>query len=269
MISKKKVVVVIPVYSASPSSYELISFAQCFRVLNNHDIVVIAPKGLNLDAYKKVVAQFRVKSIDARWQSSLLNYNKLKLSRFFYKLFSGYEFLLTYELDAFVFSDELPKWCDRPYDYIGAPWFEGHDKPGDAIVGVGNSGFSLRRVEPVKKIISKMYLFAISHNARPVGLTGRIKLFIFKMLSLTGENYSIQRFQSLFEDHFLCEVAVKKNPDFRIAPIAEAMQFAFETKPEILYELNGEQLPMGCHAWWRYNLEFWKPHIERFGYTLN
>jgi hypothetical protein len=265
----KQVLVVIPIHTASPSNFELISFTQCFRILSNHDIIVIAPEGLDLTKYKIVVKDFRVRFINPKWQSSVLNYNKLKLSRFFYDLFSGYEFLLTYELDSFVFKDELTQWCSKPYDYIGAPWFIGHDHPTDELLGVGNSGFSLRRIGAIKKIINKMYLYGINNDQVKNGWAGTMKLVLFKLLSLRGENYSIQRFTSLFEDHFLCDVAVKKNPGFKIAPISEAMQFAFETRPEILYEMNSRQLPMGCHAWWRYNLEFWKPHIERFGYTLN
>jgi hypothetical protein len=263
------VVVVVPVHSALPSAHELISFTQCFRVLKNHDIIVVAPMGLDLSVYKKAVPGFITKFIAPGWQSSLLNYNKLKLSRYLYSLFNDYEFLLTYELDAFVFTDELDAWCRMPYDYIGAPWFKGHDRPTKELYGVGNSGFSLRRIGAVKKVLRKMYMYSIAHekhNSNPV--KDGLKSGLFKLLSAGRENYSIQRFTSLYEDHFLCEVAAKKNPGFRIAPIAEAMKFSFETNPELLYNMNEQKLPMGCHAWDRYNLDFWRPHIERFGYTL-
>jgi hypothetical protein len=103
---KNKVVVVIPIHSENPSNYELISFTQCFRILGNHPIVVIAPYGLSLRNYKKIIPDFKTHFIDPKWQSSKLNYNKLKLSNYFYSIFREYEFLLTYELDAFVFVEE-------------------------------------------------------------------------------------------------------------------------------------------------------------------
>lgn len=266
---KSTVCVVIPVHKHKPSGYERISFEQCFRILGQHDIVVLSPQGLDLSEYKAVVPNFNVRFINPQWQSSLLNYNKLKLSRYFYRLFQQYQFLLTYELDAFVFRDELEYWCNKGYDYIGAPWFVGHDKPGEELSGVGNSGFSLRRVAAVKPLLQKMYLHSnlfVKQETKPV--LDAVKQAALRLLSLGRENYSIQRFPSLFEDHFLCEVAAKKNPAFQIAPVQEAIGFAFETRPELLYQMNRQQLPMGCHAWWRYNLDFWKPHIEAFGYKL-
>lgn len=263
-------VVVVPVHSESPSAYELISFAQCFSVLKYRDIVVIAPEGLNLSEYNKCIPEFNTRFIDRRWQSSVLNYNKLKLSRYFYRLFKDYEFLLTYELDAFVFRDELDEWCEMPYDYIGAPWFIGYDQPTKEFLGVGNSGFSLRRIEAVVKLLDQMYDSGKSFQAQKQNtIKIKAKLGLFKLLSLGRENYSIQRFTSLYEDQFLCGVAAKINTEFRIAPINDAMRFSFETNPEFLFEANDRQLPMGCHAWWRYNLAFWKPHIESFGYSLN
>ena len=49
----------------------------------------------------------------------------------------------------------------------------------------------------------------------------------------------------------------------------DAIPFAFEAKPKYLYKINQNKLPMGCHAWYRYNLEFWRPFIEGFGYKFN
>ena len=30
--------------------------------------------------------------------------------------------MLIYQLDAYVFKDELLNWANKGYDYIGAPW---------------------------------------------------------------------------------------------------------------------------------------------------
>ena len=43
----------------------------------------------------------------------------------------------------------------------------------------------------------------------------------------------------------------------------EAIAFSFELSPSYLYKLNGNYLPFGCHAWYKYEYEnFWKQHIN-------
>ncbi|AOZ98518.1 DUF5672 family protein [Flavobacterium commune] len=268
--NNKKVVVVIPIHSETPSKLELISFQQCYKVLGKHPIRILAPEGLNLNKYKAVVPVFEVVFIDPIWQSSVEKYNKLKLSQFFYKLFADYEFLLTYELDAFVFKDELLHWCNKAYDYIGAPWFVGFDNPTDEFLGVGNSGFSLRNVKVMQRAIKKIYIKESAYHT--FGKTNKLAFKLSTWLNYLriywGENYTIQLGIHKNEDAFIAEIFTKEIKDFKIAPIEEALQFAFEVKPEYLYEINHEKLPMGCHAWWKYNFEFWKPFMQVEGYML-
>ena len=267
----KKVVVVIPVYNENPSAFELISFQQCFKILSKHAIKIIAPIGLNISKYQEVVPSFETVFIDSKWQSSIVNYNKLKLSQYFYKLFDTYQFLLTYELDAFVFKDELLDWCNKGYDYIGSPWFVGYSNPTNEFLGVGNSGFSLRNIKAMKQAIRKVYIkegacFFFGKSNR---ITLKLSTLFNYFLIYFGENYTIQKAAHINEDAFIAQIIAKKIKDFKIAPIKEAIQFGFETKPKYLYKINENRLPMGCHAWWKYNLEFWKPFIENFGYKID
>ena len=51
------------------------------------------------------------------------SYSKLLLSSKFYERFSDYDYMLIYQLDCLIFSNDLKKWTDLNYDYIGAPWF--------------------------------------------------------------------------------------------------------------------------------------------------
>lgn len=271
-MNKQLVVVVIPIHSENPTPYELISFRQCFKVLSKYDIVVIAPNGLSLQKYREQVVTFRVLYIDSSWLSSILKYNKLKLSNFFYSLFKDYNYLLTYELDAFVFKDELTEWCNKGYDYIGAPWFDGYTSPTleNKIVGVGNSGFSLRNIYTIRGILKHFYFYNPKESS---GRKNKVKNFINypfrKLKNLTGENFTIQKYYDWYEDYFFSTIVPTKVPDFKIAPVNDAMKFSFEVNPEILYEINDRQLPFGCHAWLRYNVTFWKPYIEKEGYTVN
>ena len=192
------------------------------------------------------------------------------MSKFFYKLFNEYQFLLTYELDAFVFKDELLFWCNKGYDYIGAPWFLGYDNPSNELLGVGNSGFSLRNIRAMKRAIRKIYIkeetwyFFGKKNWIVVKLSILLNYFVIYF----GENRTIQRAAHLNEDGFIAQVIANKVQDFKIASIEDAIPFAFEVKPKYLYQLNHSRLPMGCHAWWKYDLKFWKPFIEDFGYKI-
>tara|TARA_R110002096_G_scaffold412195_3_gene612635 strand:+ start:3689 stop:4510 length:822 start_codon:yes stop_codon:yes gene_type:complete len=267
----KKVVVVIPIHSQNPSDFELISFQQCFKVLNKHDIKVLASKGLCLDKYKDIVENFEVIFIDEQWQSSIEKYNKLKLSQFFYKLFDDYQYLLTYELDAFVFKDDLLYWCDKGYDYIGAPWFVGYANPTNEFLGVGNSGFSLRNVRTFKRAISKVYLKESTcyYFGKMNRITIKLSHLLNRFLINFRENNTIQNAVHLNEDAFISQIIAVRVRGFKIATIKDAFQFSFELKPKTLYQMNDNKLPMGCHAWWKYNLEFWKPFIQKFGYKID
>ena len=62
-------------------------------------------------------------------------------------------------------------------------------------------------------------------------------------------------------DRFWSYEAPRYWPRFRIAPVDQGLQFAFEAAPRLCFELNHRRLPFGCHAWMNSIREFWKPHI--------
>lgn len=273
MIFKKNVCVVIPVHSANPSAAELASFRQCFKILGEHPIKILIPAGLNMKAYKFDGSEFDIVNVDPLWLSSVEYYNRLKKNKLFYELFNAYDFLLTYELDGFVFIDELLAWCDKNFDYIGAPWFEGwHEAEGvKNIIGVGNSGFSLRKnstsLSILKRILQIKYIYKLclckdkQENA----------LFRFIMRLLKG-HFNISNtdllprmvdFNRDNEDFFWCMLVGKTFSDYKVAPANEAIKFSFEANPQLLFEMNNRQLPFGCHAWQRYDPAFWEKYIPK------
>ncbi len=261
----ERCVIVIPIHSPNPSKFELISFKQCFNILGKHPVRIIAPNGLDISEYKNVVPDFDVVYIDPEWLSSLRSYNRLKISRYFYSLFKDYEYLLTYELDAYVFSDQLEYWCDQGYDYIGAPYFEGYSADGSnaAFMGVGNSGFSLRKIRSIEAILKNAVYRPENYARLPFWERMREKIIVpVRFLRNLGkENYTLQRFCSMNEDAFYFKYGNKYYSKFKIAPVDKATAFSFEVSPEKLFVMNNNVLPFGCHAWWKYNLEFWKPYI--------
>ena len=51
--------------------------------------------------------------------------------------------------------------------------------------------------------------------------------------------------------------------NFKVAPLEDATKFSFEANPKRLYNENGNQLPFGCHAWEKYEPDFWERFIKK------
>lgn len=237
----KEVAVVIPVYKVMPSESEIKSFRQCLAVLGNYPIILVAPLGLNTQFYDEIADKKLVTvSFDNQYFLSTKGYSELLLSRLFYNRFISFTSILIYQLDAWVFRDELSYWCSLDYDYIGAPWLDAPPIPSGKkpLINfsnllrnkVGNGGFSLRKVKPHLK-------WAVWAS------------FIFKFIPKN-------------EDIIWTLFVPFKKPN-----VLKALSFAFELEPEKAYNMNGKKLPFGCHAWEKYSPEFWNKITE--GFSLN
>lgn len=67
--------------------------------------------------------------------------------------------------------------------------------------------------------------------------------------------------REIHEDTIWC-IYVPQFIDYKVAPAGEALKFAFEANPSLLYKMNNGELPFGCHAWERYETAFWQPFIK-------
>ena len=268
----RKVAVIVPIYRKKLTRYETFSLQQCLQVFHSHPIALIAPdewRSLGREWVVDVLKQLPshdlefsnnlvVEYFPAECFQSVNSYNRLLLSKDFYLRFENFEFILIYQLDAFVFSDQLMKWCEQGFDYIGAPWFgvDWIQEPilrkgefhrwkrrflrrffSDPIYMVGNGGFSLRKT---RAFLNWLNLF---HN---------------------------QAREWEFHEDTFWGIFIRANfPFVRFPKINQALEFSFEVQPRDCYAMNNNQLPFGCHAWWTYDLEFWQPWIEKFGYQIN
>ncbi|MEJ7769414.1 MAG: DUF5672 family protein [Chitinophagaceae bacterium] len=273
-----KVVVLIMVYQERLSDWEKISLIQGINLLKDYPIRIVKPlslKKLELPVDQELIS---TESFPDKYFEHIGTYSRLLLSLEFYKRFKQFEYVLIYQLDAFVFKNELADWCLKDYHYIGAPWFEDYssDNNDAALIGLGNGGFSLRNVSAHLRVLQSFsYLSPPKENWKrrmkdsPKGfkLVRQVGGFL---LDLTVRNNTFWLLNSFmgFEDQFWSLVAPKNFKWFKIADVREAMNFSIEMQPRRVYTMNNNQLPFGCHAWWKYDLEFWKPHIERFGYRL-
>ena len=262
--------VLIPLYKQSMTATEEFSFNNTLSILSKHDLFVICPN--RLSGYISKLKQekqlaFEVEYFSDMFFSDIDGYNNLLMSANFYRRFECYEYMLIVQTDVLVFTDQLEEWCNRNYSYIGAPWFKGLTHPSLPLsfLGVGNGGFSLRKVPDFLMILS-------SPEYRPP-LNGKVSLHLSELFLLIGFikkmlafSYSFPPIRLVINEDIFWGVIVPSRCDlFNVSKPKDAISFAFEAAPEYLYELNGYQLPFGCHAWERYNSQFWRDTFKRIG----
>ncbi|WP_299251255.1 DUF5672 family protein [uncultured Lacinutrix sp.] len=244
----KLVTVVIPIYKTNLKDWEQMSLNQCFKVLGAFDIVFAHPENLDVSSLN-TDNKARTEAFPDHYFKTVFGYNSLMLSQEFYQRFLDFKYMLVYQLDAFVFKNELLEWCEKGYDYIGAPWIASPNTPLKKVLSlfdskkkkerakiffkVGNGGFSLRNV-------TKSYEIAKA-----------LKAEIEVNLKREQNDFYIM------EDVFWSITVPKHYPDFKIPEYKEALDFAMDRKPDLALKLNNNKLPFGCHG-------FDKPKVEAF-----
>ncbi len=258
----KKCAVLIIAYSNTPSISELASFEQCVKILGNHPLILVCPHSLDVTKYLEVsqryAKQLQLAPFHDAYFTSVKSYNRLMLSIEFYEAFVEHKYILLYQLDAWVFKDELEYWCNKQYDYIGAPWFEGHDtatEKSPLLPVAGNGGFSLRKVQSILKLLSQRISYEhtkISANHEQETPTKAYKkMTVMSFFMKTHAN----------EDTLFVEYGPKLDSNFMVASPQESIAFSFEVNAPVLYKMNNNTLPFGCHAFEKYDWDFWKDKI--------
>ena len=229
------VCIVIPIYKLKLNHNEEIALRQCRSVLGKYDLYFLKPEGMKIE-WKIGDNEYFIDT-QAENLTSRKKYSDYVLSLEFYDLFSKYDFMLIYQLDAFVFEDRLLEFCQKDYDYIGAPWpygLECHTRERQ-LWYVGNGGFSLRKIVSFRNWII--------HHQKDVEYQKMI-LPEDMVIAAYGKDY------------------------LKIAPFADALQFAFDLNPVDCYHMNKDQLPFGCHGWHKFGKDFWKQQIDAYGYNV-
>jgi len=156
------------------------------------------------------------------------------LSLEFYKRFLNYKFILIYQLDAFVFNDELAFWCNKDYDYIGAPW----------------SDISSRSI--FKELRSKLplrykyyYIRKLSNINKFVGNGGfSLRKVVSRLLLLAKYAKNANSWLPSLEDTFWSFYVSCHESSFRIPNSLIAANFSIETYPCNFIKLNNYKLPV-------------------------
>lgn len=224
-------------------------------------MIAVKPESLDISELQQRYPTLKAESFANRYFRSIHGYNALMMSAEFYNRFSDFEYILIYQLDAWIFHDRLDDWMARGYDYAGAPWIPnpkyrtpfyrftnalkrtwcditGQYNSQNRYYKVGNGGFSLRKVASHREAVRQL------------------KNEVGEYLSHAGEH--------LYNEDMFFSVEVNRHGlGFRYPDWLEALDFSFDTYPAECLELNGRRLPMGCHAWSKKKMwSFWKEVIS-------
>lgn len=269
------VVVVIPIYRNFLTLNEKKSLIQCFKILYKHPITFIAPNNLDTSTYRELCEinniNFKVERFGNSYFRSVQGYSQLLLSKLFYERFSVFKFILIYQLDCWVFKDELELWCKKNYDFIGAPLVgKFTNKKFSYNMIIGNGGLSLRKTKTYIDVFSyTKNLLSLDEIIRRYDVFNRSKFwkrFPLMIFMLLGYRNSFKYFNEIYkgnEDNFWT-IFLKRTPlELHLPDIQTAIEFSFERFPSKLYQLNDKSLPFGCHAWEKYEFElFWSKFIN-------
>lgn len=279
-MDKSDVCIVIPIYKNSLTHFEIVSVFQCLKVLDQYTIFFICSENLDLAFYKENFSQIDgFFFFDAKYFKGLEGYNQLMLSALFYEAFKEFKYMLVYQTDCYVFKDELFEWVQKNYDYIGGIWFEGfHGNPeeGARLWYPGNGGFSLRNIKKMRQILNSKtplnnwkQIVSEKRNLNNGELLKNWKDFIVLCLNFFGYQnnssyYAKKWFQN--EDGFFLEMSSVYNK-LKVPEVKDALLFSWDRRPDYLFK-KCNQLPFGCHAWFRDDLpynenkDFWFSFIK-------
>jgi len=233
-----KIAVVIPVYKEVAEPNEKHAFWQCTEVLDRYTTILVAPEQLNTTYYEALTPKpLTIQRFNDAYFKHVTGYSRLLTSRHFYQAFAAYDYILIYQLDAWVFTDDLLVWAEKGYDYVGAPWLEPPPIPPGKkpivnlskrlVNQVGNGGLSLRKIKShIKWSFWATWMFMLLPKNEDIIWT----LFV----------------------------------PFKKPSANEALHFAFERNPTQSFERTHHRLPFGCHAWQKYQPDFWSKYIKKY-----
>ena len=238
-MKKKKCITVIPIYKDKPSEFDELSLKQYDKIMKGHDVCIVHPQSLDVTKYMEYFKSNNISEIgfDDHFFENIREYSQLCLDYDFYKTFEQYEYMLIYQPDCWVFNDTLNEWCDKGYDYVGAPIYSKLSRWASVLRGgrpaVGNGGLSLRKIETMMRITDR-----------------------------DGKVY--ERFKDIwykveYEDMFICE-GVTQFMYMNIPNYKEAEKFSYDCLPRNFDVEKAAKEIFGCHRMFTYG-KIWKQVI--------
>jgi hypothetical protein len=259
-LPSERLSIVVPIHRSSLDPKEIISLDSAFRVLGGHHLVMVKPEGLDTSVLERRYRFAGAETFDRAYFASIQGYNRLLLSTEFYQRFLGSRFILVCQPDVFVFRDDLARWVERGYDYVGAPWISRN------AVGHWLHWVRMRLSQLVLGVQDKVYRFETRNRVGNGGFSLRSVATHHRLsieLKEAVEHYLRKRGSHHFnEDIFWSIEPSKRGFSHRTPPLEEALSFSWDINPDRLFRLSGGRLPMAAHGWYkRERLRFWEPHV--------
>jgi hypothetical protein len=268
-----KVAVVVPMYRDSLSCDEQKSYASLTAHLRIYPIYVACPHDL------KVPLDHPTVRFPDHFFKGIEGYNRLMLSKDFYRAFFDYDYILIFQLDCLALDSSLDGFVSLGYDYIGAPWINEDGGFPESLGQVGNGGLSLRKVSSFLHILeSRQRIVTPSEYWQSRGKPKSSFQMIAKCIGAASKvlsfrnniDWFIRRFLSngsgkwhANEDIFWSKWTIHLRQGLKIAPPEVGLRFAFEHHPRFCFQMNSFQLPFGCHGWCRFDRAFWSEHLPQ------
>jgi len=265
---QRLVTVVIPIYTLNLDDTELLALRQCFKVLGGHDIAIIKPRSLDLSPLNRIIGgtpRYRVEAFDDSYFAGREGYNRLMLSTELYERFLSSQYIFIHQTDVYVFRDELDNWCQRGYDYIGAPWLP-------AIGDVSGYNLVRRAIYLIRRGLGKFkptchainLKYKVGNGGCSLRHTRHLYEASLKMTELLTRAANGSSNSEYFEDVVWSVRVNEEQPGtLSVAPCEEAVRFSVESHPSMAMRLSGGRLPMATHAFARRrNRSFWKQYIK-------
>jgi len=258
-MKKSKVVVIIPIYQ-DLSQEDKRSLEYLRNNITKHDKVIVCPINFDLSGIK--TTGFTVKRLSPGRFKTKKTGLALLMSKRFYSYFKDYDYMLYHKIGCIVFGndEDLDKWAEKEYSYIGAPWFKKNKEKRRSVAGgIGKGSLSLRHIPSFLKIFKQKSISLTPNNRQSKQFFlewrywNRLKRFgswihLQQMMKAKGAAHHLIRKFDKPEDVFWAFFAVQMNPGFKIASFDDGYKFAIDHTP---YRVYPDTLPFGItdDAW--------------------
>lgn len=275
-MDRKSCVAIVPVYRSPGDAFERMSFkATCskYRYKVTDALYVITYDGMDLSEYEEIASScgvsFEVSYFPKEYFQGIHGYNLMMLGPAIYRRFEEFEYMLICQLDAMILGNDLQRWTEEGYDYIGGPISAPGCRHTVHFATVGNGGFCLRKISAMLKALGEegpLTLKEMLKMKRPSNpkFTPTKRLLYTLMVCASGRSSRLRGFIShwVMEDMYF-SFALQGSPwQLRVPSPIEASRFALDLDPDFWYRENGNVIPFGAHKFGEYYDGFYKNIIQ-------
>lgn len=117
-------IVIVPAYKSHLNNYEYVSFARCCKLLSkDYTICLLTYPRMNLSEYTKIFNKYADTQnmqltqlyFNKEYFNSPLTYSLIMLEHKLYNTFKNYKYILIYQLDCYIFKNDIKIWIDKDY----------------------------------------------------------------------------------------------------------------------------------------------------------